>query len=179
MKGAAYYLRISGALLVICMTVALLLSAVNIATRDVIAANEQREKEAAVAALYPVFSSMEELTDSYPAGVHTVFAVRDGEALLGYAVNVEARGFGGAIQMMVGVDATGAVCGVRVLSHSETPGLGTRALTGDYLATYLGLAEEPVLGENIDGISGATFSSRGVRDGVALALSLGLGGDGV
>lgn len=176
MKQLLYDLRIAGSLLIICMTVALLLSAVHIATRDVISENERLEKEAAITAIYPAFSTIEETAGSYPDGIQTVYTVRHAEDLLGYAVNLEIKGFGGTIQMMVGIDAAGAVCGVKILSHSETPGLGSRATTDDYLTQYIGLDEQPILGTHIDAVSGATISSRAVKNGVALALSLGLGG---
>lgn len=167
-----YYLRITLSLLAICTVVAVLLAAVNIATRDTIAKNAQREKEAAIASLYPSFSAITEDQRACPPGVHTVYTVMENEALLGYAVSLESRGFGGMVQMMIGIGADGAVSGIRILSHSETPGLGSRALDAGYLSNYLGLQT----GETVDGISGATFSSRAVQNGTALALSLGLGG---
>jgi electron transport complex protein RnfG len=167
-----YYLRITLSLLAICTVVAVLLAAVNIATRKTIEENAQKEKEAAISALFPSFSSITEDKRAYPAGVHTVYTVIKEEALLGYAVSLESRGFGGMVQMMVGIGADGAVSGIRILSHSETPGLGSRALAAGHLAKYLGLQ----IGETVDGISGATFSSRAVQNGAALALSLGLGG---
>ncbi len=176
MTGWRYYGRIGGTLLIICTAVALLLAAVNVATRDVIAAGEQREREAATISLFPTFTEMEELAGSYPAGVHTVYRIAADGSLLGYAVNLETRGFGGMIQMVVGLDTSGAVCGLRVLSHAETPGLGSRAMLEGYLAGYRGMRREPVLGEDIDAVSGATISSRAVKNGVALALSLRLGG---
>ena len=169
-----YYLRITLPLLTICTVVAVLLAAVNIATRDTIARNAQREKEAAIASLYPDFSAVTEDKRAYPAGVHTVYRVCDGDRQLGYAVSLESRGFGGMVQMMIGITQTGTVSGIRVLSHSETPGLGSRALEQGYLASFHGLAA----GGTVDGISGATFSSKAVKNGVALALSLGLGGEG-
>jgi electron transport complex protein RnfG len=168
-----YYLRIALPLLTICTVVAVLLAAVNIATRDTISRNVQKEKEAAIAALYPDFSVITEDKRAYPTGIHTVYTVTQDEELLGYAISLESRGFGGMVQMMIGIRPDGAVSGICVLSHSETPGLGSRVLEQGYLESYHGLTT----GGTVDGISGATFSSNAVKNGVALALSLGLGGE--
>ena len=173
MKQAIYYIRIAGTLLGICMVVALLLAAANLATRDQIAENMQRDKQNAISALYPAFSDMREESSGLPAGVHTVYTITREGSLLGYAVALETRGFGGMIQMMVGISPDGAVSGVRVLSSNETPGLGSRALADSYLSRYLGMTAG---GEAVDAISGASVSSRAVKAGVELALSLGLGG---
>lgn len=168
-----YYARIASSLLLVCTAVAVLLAAIHLATRDQIAANTLRARQEAIAALYPAFSSMREESEGHPEGVHTVYTVEGVDGLLGYAVELASRGFGGDVQMIVGLGTDGAVCGVRILSHSETPGLGSRALEEGYLSAFHGMTA----GGEIDGISGATFSSRAVQNGVALALSLGLGGE--
>ena len=65
----------------------------------------------------------------------TVTVPRDDEPVLAYRGRLEGRvnavafamdgvGYGGPIRVLLGVDRTGRVLGVRVLSHSETPGLG-------------------------------------------------------
>ena len=180
MKRASYYIRIAGSLLLICMVTALLLAAVNLLTRDVIAENARREKEEAIALLYPSFVRMEELPVLGEAeGVHTVYAVYEESGMAGYVVDLETTGFGGPINMMVGISPEGVVSGVRVVSHSETPGFGSRAAEQAYLAAYTGKGGELVLGADIDAVSGATISSRAILAGVNLALSLGLGGEGV
>ena len=68
------------------------------------------------------------------------------------------------------------MCGVRVVSHSETPGLGSRAMISDYLDNFIGVGESLTVGEDLDAVSGATISSKAVVSGINLALSLGLGG---
>jgi electron transport complex protein RnfG len=54
-----------------------------------------------------------------------LYTARKGEFVIGLALRVIApNGYSGAIHLLVGVDAQGAVSGVRVISHKETPGLG-------------------------------------------------------
>ena len=88
------------------------------------------------------------------------------------AVLVTADGYNkGGLQVIVGVDAQGAVTGVTFVSVTETPGLGTKvqsepALLLDHL---IGLSDTASV-EGVDNISGATYSSRGLKAAVSCAI---------
>lgn len=45
---------------------------------------------------------------------------------VGWAVITQAQGYAGPIHLLVGVDTSNTILGVRVLSHAETPGLGDK-----------------------------------------------------
>ena len=78
--------------------------------------------------------------------------------------------------MMVGIELDGSVKGVTIVSHSETPNLGTKVVENEiYLAQYNGKRDPIILGREVKAVSGATRSSNAVRDGVNAALALGLG----
>jgi electron transport complex protein RnfG len=86
------------------------------------------------------------------------------------------KGFGGDIGLMVGVDInTDKIIGVGVTTHSETPGVGSRAKTDPGLANQFKdldlVASFKVKpdGGDIDAMSGATVTSRGVCVGVTEA----------
>ena len=178
MKKLKYLARIALPLLFICASVALLLGGVNLFTRERIAENMRLEKEAAVRALFPQMTAMEKRDmATLPEGVSAVYRVYEGTRVSGNAVDLTVLGFGGELNLIVSVTADGTVGGVRAVSHSETPGFGSRALLPDFLAQYVGLSGELQLGRDLDGITGATVSSRAVTAGVNLALSLGLGGE--
>ncbi len=176
MKNTTYYIRISGALLAICTVVALLLAGVNLLTRDIIAANAEQERIDAISAVFPGLTGMNEVAGEYPEGISAVYAVEKDDALLGHAVSLTSRGFGGDLAMIVGIGVDGKVAGVQVISHSETPGLGSKATLESYLAQYNGKGGTLALGGGVDAVSGATISSKAVLSGVNLALSLDLGG---
>ena len=79
------------------------------------------------------------------------------------------KGYGGDIGVIVAVNLeTDKIVGIAVTTHSETPGLGSRAKTDpDFSAQFKGLPiKDPFKvkadGGQIDALSGATFSSRGV-----------------
>jgi len=86
------------------------------------------------------------------------------------------KGFGGDVGLMVGVDLeTDKIVGVGVTTHSETPGVGSRAKTEPtFGAQFVGkpLKDEYKVkndGGQIDAISGATVTSRAVTSGVTAA----------
>ena len=83
------------------------------------------------------------------------------------------KGFAGDVGVMVGVGLeTDQMIGMGVTTHSETPGLGSRAKDDpSFRAQFKGLSiNEPVKvksdGGQIDSVSGATITSRGVCQGV-------------
>ena len=84
------------------------------------------------------------------------------------------KGFGGDIGVIVAVNVeTDEIVGIGVTTHSETPGLGSRAKDDpDFSAQFAGLSlKEPFSvksdGGQIDALSGATVSSRGVCGAVS------------
>lgn len=85
------------------------------------------------------------------------------------AFEASGKGFGGDIGMMIGVDPeTDQLIGAGVTTHSETPGLGSRAKDDPkFRAQFKGLPfAEPFKvkadGGQIDAVSGATITSQGV-----------------
>jgi len=79
------------------------------------------------------------------------------------------KGFGGDIGLMVGVNLENdKIVGVGVTTHSETPGVGSRAKTDpSFVAQFPGMSIEETFkvkadGGQVDALSGATVTSRGV-----------------
>lgn len=84
----------------------------------------------------------------------------------GTAFQITTKGYGGEMQLLVGINSNGEVTGVSVLSHQETPGLGTKATVPDFLNQFVGKAGNVSIDTNIDAISGSTTSSKAVTEGV-------------
>jgi electron transport complex protein RnfG len=94
--------------------------------------------------------------------------VYDGKAT-GVAFETSGKGFGGDIGVMVGVNVeTGELLGVGVTTHSETPGLGSRAKDDPaFGAQFKGMGIDGSFavksdGGGVDAVSGATITSQGV-----------------
>jgi electron transport complex protein RnfG len=95
------------------------------------------------------------------------------------AFETSGKGFKGDIGMMVGVNITDdKVVGIGITTHSETPGIGAKAQTDPrFSGQFKGL---PLTGEfkikkeggQVDAISGATITSRGVADAVSDAAKI-------
>lgn len=96
----------------------------------------------------------------------------------GYVITTtDKEGYGGDIQITVGITADGTVSGISILSISETAGLGMRATEPAFYEQYQGKQAEKFVvskdggdGEPIDALSGATITSRAVTGAVNAAL---------
>lgn len=98
---------------------------------------------------------------------------------VGYIVEISSRGFAGPINMLVAVDTTGVVAGVEVVSHGETPGLGTPIteawFTSQFEASYgpfIFTRSTPINYTEIPVLTGATVSTSAVIAGVNEAVEL-------
>jgi electron transport complex protein RnfG len=170
-------------LFVVCGLAAGLLAFVNLGTKDRIAAFAKEEQEAAMKQVFPQADSFTELPPRPGAAeVQDWDAVKAG-AVVGSVHIEKPMGYSGEIQVMFGVDSSGALTGIRVLSHTETPGLGAKITTAGFDDQFAGKhVEQVVLKKDspsgaIDAISAATISSRAVtravHDGMAAAESAG------
>lgn len=164
-------LRIGGVLCVICAAVALVLSFVNMVTAKKIAENEEMEKRSAIIALFDSETIEYTAVPGAPDTVNEIFSVTDGGADRGYCVSVSPGGFGGDVDLMIGIDGDGAIIGVRVVAHSETPGLGSRIEEDSFLSQFIGKSGAVAKGQDFDIISGSTVSSEAVEAGVNTALT--------
>lgn len=96
----------------------------------------------------------------------------------GYVVTAtDGDGYGGDIQITVGIQKDGTISGISFLSISETAGLGMNAQKPAFYEQYVGkqtdkfyVSKDGGEGEPIDAISGATFTSRAVTGAVNAAL---------
>lgn len=129
------------------------------------------------------FEALEEFDSEkeYPYGcvIDEVVEARSDDNLEGYIITVtNSQGYGGDIQISVGISLDGTVKGIEILSISETAGLGMNANTDEFKSQY---AEKNVdkfvvtkkgasVDEEIDAISGATVTSNAVTNAVNTAI---------
>lgn len=175
-------------LTVITLVSGLALGAVYEITKDPIAQAEDAAKKEAWQAVFPEASLDEfepqdvdaDIADQVIAdlgikgSIDEVCTVGDE----GYVVTTtDGEGYGGDIQITVGITADGTVNGVSILSISETAGLGMKATEPSFYGQYEGVQTEKFAvakdggeGEPIDAISGATITTRAVTGAVNAAL---------
>lgn len=164
----AYVLRLTLTLFLITTIVAGLLGLVNYVTADTIAEQIAQKAESAMRQVLEA-DGYEPL--DVPEDSAVTAAYRAGDR--GYVVRVAPNGFGGAIDMMVGVDVSGAVTGVAIVSQSETASLGANCTREDFRAQFTGKTGTLSVskdGGEIEALTGATVTSRAVTEGVNTAL---------
>ncbi len=132
----------------------------------------------ALAVVLPKFDKTSEQEFTIDKQKIVVYSATEGETLVGYAVKSSTKeGYGGYISMMVGISPENEVLGVSILSHNETPGLGSemcepdnsliKSVQGKSLATLNLKVKKD--GGDIDALSGATISSRAYGDAIERA----------
>jgi hypothetical protein len=119
------------------------------------------------------------LVDHVLPGVTTIdrsgelFVGRDsGGNLVGYAGVGRAMGYGGPLEVLVGIDPAGNILAVEMVTQRETPGFFRLVSNSPLFARY---AEQSItdplrLGDDLDSISGATMSAEGVANAVRYAV---------
>jgi len=128
---------------------------------------EQKEQEIQ-RMLKEMFPSMSEYT--FEDDIYTIYS--DG-ASVGYAFLAVGKGYGGDIDILIGLEDEMTIKGITIISQSETPGLGSRIAESSFASKFAGLNIGDVAlkqdGGEIDGITGATISSGAVVDAVRTA----------
>lgn len=150
--------------IVVCIAVATL-TVTNMVTHDLI---EEANRKRTLAMLEDLFPEMTDFELDDENGTYTIL---QGNDTIGYAFEAKGKGYGGPIQLMIGIepDLDNVVLrGISVGSHSETPGLGAKIKEDWFQEQFQGVPLEDVHlkkdGGQIDAISGATISSNAVVD---------------
>ncbi|ABB37384.1 NADH:quinone oxidoreductase subunit RnfG [Oleidesulfovibrio alaskensis G20] len=115
-------------------------------------------------------------TDPSTGAEYNVFPAKKGGKLFAVALENFGGGYGGDIGVMVGFDVENDVLtGIGVTTMKETPGLGTVIAEDSFTSKFTGKGLDVALksdGGEIDGISGATFSSIGCMVAVQKASAV-------
>ena len=162
----------------IALVAAAALAALNGVTKEPIAKAQQAKVEKAISAVLPAFATLQ---DQEIDGNTCHLAYADDGTFVGAAIEAgNDKGFGGHLQLMVGIDKDGAVSGYQILETHETPGLGAKAdqwfqkgskgdIVGSDIAAPLSVKKD---GGNIDAITGSTITSRAFLDIVNQAAAI-------
>ncbi|MBA4348357.1 MAG: electron transporter [Clostridiales bacterium] len=134
--------------------------------------------EAARKAVLPAASAFTEATA--PEGLLDAYVAYDAAGVVvGKTGTIVTKGYGGEIEITVGVDVSGAVTGISVggAGFAETAGLGARAKEQWFAEQFIGTASPIAIvkdGGTIDAITAATITSRAVTKAVdAATVALG------
>jgi electron transport complex protein RnfG len=197
MKAFLDFFKLILVLGVTCVAAAGSLSLVNQVTAKPIAEFETVKNKAAMKEVQAAATEFKALVPG------KIWEAYQGTNLIGHVVKTAAPGYSGSIDIMFGVDRDRKITVMKVLTQTETPGLGARIIDPAFLAQYRGLSLDQVElkksgggsigkalagslyafpaagggGAGIDAITGATISSRAVTKGVRDGLAAFLAGD--
>ncbi len=179
---------------IICIIVAGLLAYINSITAPVIEVNEQKNFQESMTQVMENADSFEEINIEHTAqetGVelNSVYTAKSGGEDVGFvATAVCYEGYGGDITVMVGINNDFTINRVKIMSMSETAGLGAKAGEEEFSDQYIGLSENVGVEKNnggspenntISAISGATVTSKAVTKAVNLAVEAAMTGGGI
>ena len=165
-------------LVVICFVTTFLLAFTYGITSPIIAENTAKTESEARLELLPDADDFTEsdaqvyVLEEGKVYVENVYVANNGA---GMVVTVKSNSYGGMLTAMVGIDKDGAVTGVKITDHSDTPGVGTKAQSSDHLSQYVGKSE---LGsakikdhaDDVVEVTGASVSSGAIHKAVYCAL---------
>ena len=161
------------ALCIIALAAGLLLALTNQLTADRIEEQNAIKANAARASVLPAATEFKalELNQEWVAslGVDNCYEGYDEAGnLVGYTSQITVKGYGGEIEVVVGMDLKGAVTGVSVggADFAETAGLGAKTKEPAFTDQFIGLVPPAVLKENVDSVTGASISSGAVVSAV-------------
>ena len=172
-------------LTVITLVSGLLLGVVYDITKEPIALAKEKAKNEAYQAVMQgadTFEALEvEAVELSIEGctVDEVVSAKAGSDVVGYVVTTTTNaGYGGNIQVSVGIATDGTVKGIEMLSIAETAGLGMNATTPEFKGQYADkLVDSFVVNKagasadnEISAISGATITSNAVTGAVNTAI---------
>ncbi len=166
-----------------------LLAYVNELTQEPIAAANAKTLSDAVKVVVPEFDNdpIAEATQQEVDGTtYTIYPAKKNGEWVGAAVESSALGFGGELKVLVGFDNVGKIYNYSLLSHAETPGLGSKAADwfkeggkGSIVGMNPGDATLVVSkdGGQVDAITASTITSRAFLNAVNAAYAAYKGND--
>ena len=159
------------ALLLICLVATALLAGTNSITQEKIALNAVETEKASRMLVLPEGKEYGEVTTLENGITYCIGTDEAGEEA-GYVFTSGAKGYGGTVSVMVGIGTDGAITGVEILSHAETPGLGANAVKPDFKNRFIGKSGQLIVdknsndGQNVQAITAATITSKAVTSAV-------------
>lgn len=152
-------------LTIITVVAAACLGAMNNLTAEPIAASKKAKQEAAIKAVLPEFTTVDEEAIVNEQKIFRAYNAND--ELVGIAIETKELGFGGDVTTMVGFDANGTIVDYSLLAHAETPGLGSKLVDWFKVKSDIrGVSSDKMPlrvskdGGKYDAITAATISSR-------------------
>jgi len=168
-------------LLFIAAAVTGLLVAVNAFTAEPIENQLKKTRENTMREALPLAAEFTEVETEKSGSVVAVYeGFRKTDETVGFVIELIKPGYSGGIHMMVGISSLDdEITGMRIVRHTETPGLGARATNESFYKRFDGLPLSPLSvsripsddKNKIDALTGATITTQAIVDAVNEAVS--------
>ncbi len=183
--------RLSIVLAIVTLVAAFVLAEIYGVTKPRIEIQKKAKEHAALEFVLPQAKVMQPVTREVPVindggdtlyrkeviEFYRAYAQEDSTGLIGYAFKAEGSGYSSVIETMVGVDTTGKITHIKIISQKETPGLGALAqnsepFEGKKWSTrqFAGKTVDDLKvdkdGGEIVSITGATITSRAITNSI-------------
>ncbi len=175
-------LKLIVTLTLICVVAAVALSFVHQITLKPIAHQKRLEKVRALKKVLPAYDNHPDKdilkVEGDKGEIEVNLAQKKGKLIAVAFKVVSHKGYGGNIDILMGVDMQGKITGIEILSMAETPGLGARIKEPAFKNQFVGRTLKNTRwavkkdGGDIDQITGATISPRAVTDALHHGLEL-------
>lgn len=153
-------------LTVIAVVVTGALAATNALTAGTIAARTEETENAARSEVMDADDFIKKTQDDFTYYV----AVKNG-AEIGFVFTTVSTGKSSGLTVMVGISNVGNITGVKITADNETAGYVDKIVKGGLLDSFKGKpAKQMALGTNVDAVSQATKTSKGVLAAVNKAI---------
>lgn len=93
-----------------------------------------------------------------------------GTVLFSSPYSDEVEGFNGPTPLLILMDADGRIKNVVLLENKETPRFAERVEEGDLYEAWNGLTPDEALNKEVDAVTGATYTSNGVKESLKARL---------
>ena len=165
-----YYLKLGFVLLIITAIASGVLAYLNTITQPIIEENQRVAQEKARKEVLPSALTFEEITGDliYHIG-------KDAEEnIVGYTFVASLYGYSGDVKTMVGVNTDLGIEKIKIISQSETPGLGANCEKPEFQLQFSGKQQTEMKvdkdGGTIVSLTGATITTRTIANSIKAAM---------
>jgi electron transport complex protein RnfG len=188
-------LKLGFILAIFAVAACVMLAFVYTGTKTIIEQQDEKNLQAALRELFPDadnFKSIDNIISPDPAvTIVNAYSAIINNNIIGAATTVTRASYSGPIKTMVGVNTEGLITRVKILEHSDTPGLGANAASSSYFVdrtrgiTFYGqfagkkVTDAFTVNNDIAAITASTVTSVAVSNSVkaaALAVNAWLAG---
>lgn len=121
--------------------------------------------------LFPDAQQLQLLDTSYFA-VKNAESQTIGSVMLSSPYSDGIKGYAGPTPLLIALDKEGKILQVKILANRETPGFLKSVTNAGFFESWNGLTVDEALQKDVDAVSGATYSSRGIQNSLKARLAV-------